>query len=326
MYKRREFLFMKVIPIHHPHDPLQLLTEEVVMVLGFFDGIHKGHQKVIQTGREIAKKRGLKLAVMTFNQHPAIIFQRKMPTEVTYLTNLEEKEKRMADLGVDILYIVDFTEEFSKLSPQKFVDEYIVDFHTKVAVAGFDYTYGHGTKEETSVEILPKYAKNRFEIVIVDEELLENEKISSTKIRLLMQKGDMLGVAKRLGHFYTTTGIVVHGDARGRLLGFPTANVQVDSSVYLPKNGVYAVRMKVGDIWYLGMGSIGHNDTFGSNRKLTVEINIFHFNQMIYDEKVIVEWHDYLRNQIQFENIDALVQQLNQDKNDTLHYFLKNDN
>lgn len=310
---------MQIIPIRHPFDSKQIPTDDVVMVLGFFDGVHRGHQKVIETGKKAAAEKGLKLAVMTFNQHPSIVFQKVLPENMKYLNSLQQKERLMEKLGVDILYIVDFTSAFAQLAPQAFVDQYIVGLHSKVAVSGFDYTYG--PKDVADVAHLPKYAQGRFEVVTVSKEELAGEKISSTRIRKLMESGQMEEVTELLGYVYEIEGTVVHGDARGRLLGFPTANIKVKSTVRLPRIGVYAVEIQIGDKWYIGMGSIGHNDTFGEGRELTVEVYILDFHQDIYGEQVTVRWNHYLRDQVKFDGAETLIAQLKQDELDTAAYF-----
>ena len=311
---------MQIIPIRHPYTADQIPTDEVVMVLGFFDGVHRGHQKVIETGKKVAQERGLKLAVMTFNQHPSIVFQKVLPENMKYLNSLEQKERLMEKQGVDILYVIEFTSAFAHLAPQEFVDQYIVGLHAKVAVSGFDYTYG--PKDIADVAHLPGYAKSRFEIATVSKEELDGEKISSTRIRDLMEQGKMEEVTELLGYVYETDGTVVHGDARGRLLGFPTANIKVKSTVRLPRIGVYAVKIQIGDNWHIGMGSIGHNDTFGDGRDLTVEVYILNFHQDIYGEQVTVRWNHYLRDQVKFDGAESLIVQLKQDEQDTADYFL----
>lgn len=312
---------MEIIRIRHPYQPEEISNEDVVLVLGFFDGIHKGHQAVIQKGKQIAESRGLKLAVMTFNQHPSIVFKKIQPDNMKYLTSLEQKEQLMAEQGVDILYIVEFTSAFAHLAPQDFVDQYIVGLHAKVAVSGFDYTYG--PKDIADVAHLPEYARERFDIITVSKKELDGYKISSTRIRELMEAGAMDEVAELLGYIYEIDGTVVHGDARGRLLGFPTANIKVKSTVRLPKEGVYAVELRIGDTWHVGMGSIGHNDTFGAGRDLTVEVYILDFHEDIYGEQVSVRWNHFLRDQVAFDGAEGLIKQLKQDEQDTADYFKK---
>lgn len=310
---------MQTIEIRHPYDKNKMPTEPVVLVLGFFDGVHKGHQKVIETGRKIAEEKGLKLALMTFNHHPSIVFKKEPVEKMRYLTSLEQKTALMASLAVDYLYVIEFTSDFAGLKPQDFVDQYIVGLHAKVVVAGFDYTYG--PREIADMACLPDYGRNRFEIVTVPKETLKGEKVSSTRIREALDTGNLKEVRELLGYTYSIDGTVVHGDARGRTLGYPTANVKIKSTTRLPKEGVYITEIKIGNQWYPSMGSIGRNDTFEKNRPVTVEVNILDFNQNIYGEQVSVRWLDYLRGQVAFDGVESLIAQLKQDEQDTRDYF-----
>ncbi|RHH69569.1 MULTISPECIES: bifunctional riboflavin kinase/FAD synthetase [Vagococcus] len=310
---------MQIINIHHPYDPEKLPQDDVVLALGFFDGVHRGHQEVINTAKKIANEKGLKLAVMTFNHHPAVVFQKIDHKKMKYITTIEQKEERMTRLGVDYLYVIEFTSSFAGLSPQEFVDEYMVGLHAKVVVAGFDYTYGK--KDTANMSVLPTYAKDRFEIVEVQKLSDREEKVSSTAIRECMKIGDMRAANQLLGYAYETTGVVVHGDKRGRLLGFPTANIKAPSYSLLPKVGVYVVKIKVADKWYMGMAQIGYNITFETNRPMTIEVNILDFSDDIYGEQVSVEWLHFLRGEKKFDNVDGLIAQLKQDEQDTREYF-----
>ncbi|MER2130820.1 MAG: riboflavin biosynthesis protein RibF [Carnobacterium inhibens] len=310
---------MEIIRLHHPYQVDEIPKDNVVLALGFFDGVHRGHQEVIGRARSIAEKDQLKLAVMTFNQHPSIVFQKLNPDHHKYLSTVSRKEELMEKIGVDFLYEVDFTSAFASLSPQDFVEQYIVGLHAQTVVAGFDYTFGK--KEVASMHHLPQYAKNRFEIVVVEKQTLKDDKISSTRIRLALEVGDMPVVNNLLGYIYASPGRVVHGDARGRLLGFPTANIEVENHVKLPRTGVYAVKILVGDQLYNGMASIGYNVTFEPNRPLTVEVYILDFNKDIYGEEVTVFWYEYLRDEEKFDSIDALIEQLKQDELDTAYFF-----
>ena len=310
---------MEIIEIHHPYKESQLPKEEVVLVLGFFDGVHRGHQAVINRGKEEAKAKGLKLAVMTFNQHPSIVFQKIDPTTMTYLTTVEQKASHMEKLGVDILYVIEFTSSFASLSPQAFVDQYMVGLHAKSVVAGFDYTYG--PRDIATMANLPNYTQDRLDVITVPKLEDHDVKVSSTEIRDFLAAGDMEKATEFLGYIYSIEGTVVHGDARGRTLGFPTANIKVSHLTRLPRKGVYAVKIKVANKWYEGMAQIGRNITFEPGRDITVEVNILDFNQDIYGEQVAVEWYHYLRDEIKFDGVEGLIKQLNQDKVDTAEYF-----
>lgn len=310
---------MEIIKLRHPYKMEEIPTDNVVLVLGFFDGVHKGHQKVIKEGRKIADETGLKLALMTFNQHSSIVFQKLQPENMKYLTSLEQKERIMQELGIDILYEIEFTSAFASIPPQQFVDEYIVGFHAQYAVSGFDYTYG--PRDIANVEHLPEYAKNRFEIVTVSKEEIDGIKVSSSRIRDLLDIGNMEEAAKLLGYVYEIDGTVMHGDARGRTLGFPTANIKYRSSVRLPMEGTYVCELKVGGQWYPAMGSIGHDSTFGEDRSLTVEIYILDFHQDIYGEQVSVRWYHLIRENSTFDGAGALINQLKKDEESTANYF-----
>ncbi|MGY3748151.1 riboflavin biosynthesis protein RibF [Vagococcus salmoninarum] len=310
---------MKIIEIHHPYQKELLPVEDIVLVLGFFDGVHCGHQEVIRQGKEAALAKGLKLAVMTFNQHPSIVFKKIQPETMKYLTSVEQKARHMADLGVDYLYVVEFTSAFASLAPQEFVDQYMLGLNAKVVVAGFDYTYG--PREIATMANLPNYCQERFEIITVPKQMTDNKKISSTEIRELMAGGKMAEVTNYLGYVYEIEGTVVHGDARGRTLGFPTANIKVKSNIRLPRKGVYAVKIKVADTWYRGMAQIGRNITFEADRDITVEVNILDFNRDIYGEQVSVAWYHYLRDEVKFTGVEGLISQLKQDQIDTEVYF-----
>ncbi|KRO15797.1 bifunctional riboflavin kinase/FAD synthetase [Lacticaseibacillus saniviri] len=310
---------MQVIDIKPPLNTTHVPDQPIVLALGFFDGVHRGHQAVLRRAKKLADELNQPLAVMTFDQHPAIIYRDLPESQVHYLSVRDRKIELMARFGVDQLYIVHFTPEFAALSPQEFVDQYIVGLHANQVVAGFDYTYGK--KDIANMQTLPQYAKDRFGITVVAEHDEAGKKISSTRIREALDEGDVDTANQLLGYTYRTTGIVVHGEARGRELGFRTANVETPAEERLPGIGIYAVELKVHDQWYQGMASIGRNVTFGDDRAVTVEINLFDFDQDIYDQPVAVRWWHYLRGEVKFSGADALVAQLHQDELDSKAYF-----
>ena len=306
---------LKLIKIKHPYHKDEIINEEIVLILGFFDGVHLGHQKVIKEGIRIAKERNLKVALMTFNRRPKMIYHKIDPEEYTYLTQPQQKYEILEELGLDIVYEVFYNSEFGNLSPQAFVDQYIVGWHAKVVVAGYDYTYGKPAI--ASMKHLPEYAKERFEIVQVNEEKVAGESISSTSIRSYIQKGEIEKANEMLGYFYETLGFVVRGDARGRELGFPTANIRPHPYTLLPQVGIYAVWFTVKGKRYMGMASIGYNVTFKDPQYLTVEVNIFDFNEEIYGDNVKIEWVAYLRGEVKFSSAEGLIKQLRQDERDS---------
>lgn len=313
---------MNIIRITHPYDPAEIYSKPIVLCLGFFDGLHLGHQEVIQEGKAISQQKGIPLALMTFDQHPKILYQQLNPDDVQYLTPLDRKMELMQEQGIDILYIVEYSKAFGLQDPQTFVDDYIVGLHTDTVVAGFDYTYG--PQPVANMKTLPEHGRGRFDIVEVSEKSIDRHKIGSTNIKELVQSGQIDLANRELGHIYETRGQVVHGDKRGRLLGYPTANIQTFPQHILPGIGIYVVEIQVKGRWYQGMASIGYNKTFEGNRELRCEVNIFDFDEDIYDETVAVRWYKYLRGEIKFSGADGLIEQLHQDKIDTQTYFANN--
>lgn len=305
---------MQVINIRQPFDPARIPDGNVVLAMGFFDGLHLGHQAVIERARNFAKEYGLPLAVLTYDHHPSIVYHAS-EQRITYLSPVQRKLELLDELGVDITYLVSFTSALSALKPQEFVDQYMIGFHAKIVVAGFDHTYG--PKDIATMANLPKFAKDRFKVVEVSENLDDDLKISSTRIRHELDEGNVSLANRLLGYSYQTSGTVVHGEARGRELGFPTANIEWPVEERMPGIGVYAVQLKVGEIWYDGMASIGYNVTFGDDRPKTLEINLFDFKNMIYGENVKVRWVARLRGEVKYTTAEALIDQLKNDEIET---------
>lgn len=310
---------MEVIFLEHPYDETQLVQEPIVLALGFFDGVHLGHRAVIQRAREEAEHRQLKLAVLTFNQHPKLVYTDIQPNQIDYLTTNERKKELLEELGVDVLYLMDFTLEFGMQTPQTFVDRYITDLHAKVVVAGYDYTYGK--KELANMQTLPEHARGRFEVIEVPKLTIESRKVGSSNIRDLIASGKIEQANRELGYIYETSGVVVHGEKRGRTIGYPTANIATTDGEMLPGRGIYVVECCVDNQWYKGMASIGYNVTFETKTGLTCEVHILDFDRMIYGETVRVRWHHYLRSEVKFNGVEDLIQQLDKDQVDTRHFF-----
>ena len=232
-----------------PKDP-------VVLALGFFDGVHRGHQAVIKQACQKAQEQNLKVAAMTFDHHASVVFEQPHQkfSPLSYLTSVERKAELMDELGVDILYVVDFTSAFGSLNPEDFVQQYMVDLNAKVVVAGIDYTFGPA--ELANMDTLPALAQSRFEVVKVPKIIFKDDKIGSGKIREMVTEGDIDEADSHLGYAFQTRGVVVHGEARGRELGFPTANIVSDENQITPGIGIYVVEIKVGERWYKGMASV----------------------------------------------------------------------
>lgn len=311
---------MELFRIGHPHSYEKQDFPPLAMALGYFDGVHLGHQEVIKEANKTAQSKGLKSAVMTFDPHPSVVLGKGIG-HVEYITPLEDKIGLIEQLGVDYLFIVHFTHEFAGLLPQEFIDEYVIGLNAKQAVAGFDFTYGKMGKG--TMETIQFHSRGQFDYTVVPKLSSSGEKISSTAIRACLRAGDMDKIPGFLGRRYTTAGAVIHGDKRGRTIGFPTANVDVPAEYILPPIGVYAVRIKVKGSWHQGVCNLGHKPTFKDVKasRPTVEVYIFDFNEEIYGEQVVVEWHQHIRSERKFSGIDELVEQIGKDKQEAQAYF-----
>ena len=311
---------MKVIAIKHPHPFTQDDFPELVMALGFFDGIHKGHQTVIETAKEIANFTNRKSAMMTFDPHPSEVL-RKKSEHSRYITPLDDKIEIVKSLGIDYLFVVHFCEEFASVSPQQFVDQYLVGLNVCHVVAGFDYSfgqYGKGIMEE-----MPLYANGRFTHTIVKKQILDDEKVSSSRIRNTLKVGDFTEFYHLVGRYYVTKGFVIHGEKRGRKLGFPTANIEVSDAYIFPATGVYAVCIQIEGKWYQGVCNVGYKPTFHEQQPEfpSVEIHVLDFSGDIYGAEVVVEWHTRLRSEQKFSGLEELVRQIQTDKENAQQYF-----
>lgn len=308
---------MEVIRLHYPLNNNQLPNEPVVLAMGFFDGVHRGHQHVIRRAKREADHRHLSLAVLTYDHAPGIVYQ-EYSGGYRYLTLTNHKVALMKQLGVDRVYLMSFTSLFASLSPQAFVDDFLMKLHPKVVVAGFDHTYGQDPSI-ANMHNLPRFSQGRFDVLTVPKlSTKHGHKIGSTAIRHLLNDGQISLANQQLGYYYTTSGLVVHGLARGRRLGFPTANIEWPNHQLIPAVGVYVVQLKIADgPWIGGMASVGYNITFGKAPHQTLEINLFNFHQMIYGESVQVRWIRKLRGEVKFDGAAELIAQLKQDQVDS---------
>ncbi|MGD6803066.1 bifunctional riboflavin kinase/FAD synthetase [Rossellomorea vietnamensis] len=313
---------MKVITVHHPHSFVPEDFPPLSMALGYFDGVHRGHQKVIKTAIKEAGESGLSTAVMTFDPHPSVVLGRKHK-HVHYITPLQDKIKLMEELGVEYLFIVRFTSDFANLHPQEYVDQYIINLNVRHVSAGFDFSYGKLGKG--NMETLQFHSRDKFSYTTVNKQTDHEEKISSTLIRKSLAEGEAEKVEHLLGRYYSTSGTVIHGDKRGRKIGFPTANIELSDDYIIPKLGVYAVRIFVQNHWHNGVANLGYKPTFNNpdDKVLSIEVHIFDYNSSIYGEEVKVEWHKYIRSEQKFNGIQQLIAQIEKDKQEAVSYFEK---
>lgn len=309
---------MKTINLQHPHGLNRDELQNTVAALGYFDGVHLGHQKVIQTAKAIADENKWQSAVMTFHPHPAVVLGKA--DRIPAITPLAEKEKAINKLGIDLLYVVRFDEAFSRLSPQQFIEDYIVELSIKHVVAGFDYTYGRFGKG--TMATIQTDARGRFDVTTVEKVEKDNEKISSTLIRSMIGSGEVEKLPQYLGRYYEMSGTVITGEKRGRTIGFPTANLSVSSEYVFPKKGVYAVKVKYENRSYNGVLNIGYKPTFHDHLpEPSIEVHILDFDQEIYGERLVIEWRKRLRDEKKFNSAEELIEQIKKDKREAEAYF-----
>ena len=306
--------------IHHGLDGFKKLDFAVV-TSGTFDGVHYGHQKILQRLEEITRKDDGESVLLTYWPHPRLVLFPDQ--ELFMLTSIEEKAELLSRKHVDHLVIIPFTEEFSNLSSESFIKDILVDrIGTKKLVIGYDHKFGKnrsGSFEELKKDG-PIYG---FEVEEIPKQMIENNAVSSTKIRKALIDGDIDIANEYLGRSFCIHGKVIEGDKIGRTLEFPTANIEVFfKHKLIPAEGIYAVKVDVGNECYKGMLNIGFRPTFGGTQK-RVEVNIFDFDNNIYREEIKVEFYHKIRSEIKFQNVGALKLQLQQDKKAALS-ILKN--
>ncbi|HFU4011257.1 TPA: bifunctional riboflavin kinase/FAD synthetase [Streptococcus suis] len=285
-----------------------------VLVLGYFDGLHLGHKALLDRARKVADEQGLTVTVLTFPETPRLAFARFSPDLLLHLTSQEKRFQLMEQYGVDQLVLTDFTSEFAANSPQEFIDRYIKGINARVLVAGFDYHFGNCRADVSDLTAL-------FEgqVEIVEEVQVDGLKVSSSRIRQEIQAGNMSLVNRLLGYSFSTEGIVVHGDARGRIIGYPTANLTPFDRVHLPPAGVYVADVEIDGERFRAMASVGKNVTFDGT-EMRIEAHIFQFNRYIYGEKMTIYWLDKIRDMVKFDGIDSLMEQMKEDEKVALHW------
>ncbi|MDM5316480.1 riboflavin biosynthesis protein RibF [Fictibacillus sp. b24] len=305
---------METIVISHPHHFQQDSLPPTILALGYFDGIHVGHQRVIRTAVELANKNGAVPAVMSFHPHPSVVLG-KADHNWTYITPLEEKKKVLENMGVERFYLVKFDHVFAALDTKDFVDQYIIGLNVQHVVTGFDFSYGKYGKG--NVETLVKESNGQFGQTVIEKIEKDGEKISSTLIRHFLKEGLVEELVPYLGRRYKLNGTVIHGDKRGRTIGFPTANL--DTEEYsLPKVGVYAVEVYIDNEKYFAMANVGYKPTFKDDQKKpSLEVHVFDFNKEIYGKSISVTWLKRIRDEKKFNGIEELIAQLHADKSKT---------
>ncbi|TDK42804.1 bifunctional riboflavin kinase/FAD synthetase [Algoriphagus formosus] len=280
-----------------------------VVTSGTFDGVHLGHQKILQRIREIAKSIKGETILLTFWPHPRLVLYPK-EHNLRLLSTFEEKAKLLRQFGIDHLISIPFTKEFSQLTSQEFIQNILVDkIKTKKLVIGYDHRFGKN--REGSFEYLQQHSGEfGFDLEEISRQDVDEIGVSSTKIRNALESGDIITANNFLGRPYELNGLVIKGQQIGRSIGFPTANVHIPNSYKLiPKDGVYAVEASVNGSLYKAMLNIGNRPTVDGSSK-SVETHLFDFEGDLYDKQITIYLRDYLREEQKFESLEALKSQL----------------
>ena len=290
---------------------ISVIPDGVAVALGAFDGIHIGHKKLIENIIEYAKQNGCKTCVFTFDV---------LPSGAKYIMSTNQRNKILADMGIDYLYIQHFDPGFKSMSAGEFMSKYLMQ--AKFISVGFNFRFGANRMGDT--KMLEEFCtENHIEINVEDPIMYDGEIVSSTLIRKAIKECDFDKVNAILGRPFCIEGIVVHGEALGRTMGFPTANLQIDASMSVPCEGVYVTATQVEGVLYKSFTNYGSKPTF-ENDKILLETHLFDFDGDLYGKEIKVYFMDKIRGIIKFSSIEALKSQLLEDKSKILKFFSKN--
>jgi riboflavin kinase/FMN adenylyltransferase len=284
-----------------------------VVTIGTFDGVHLGHQSIFKKMKEEALQIGGETVVITFFPHPRLVLYQDS-LDLKFINTQQKKIERLEKAGIDHLIIIPFTKAFSKNSSEEFIANYVVKYvKPEIIIIGYDHHFGKNREGNISLldNIKEKY---HFRVAQLAPYYVDGMPVSSTRIRNLLHHGNVKEANQLLGYEYAITGTVVHGNGIGHGIGFPTANIEIPNEYKLiAANGVYACRVLINHRIYKGMGNIGVRPTI-DHGNLTIEVNIFDFNEDIYDKSIMIQFVDRLRDEKKFANLAALKAQLEIDK------------
>ena len=286
--------------------------QPTVLTIGTFDGVHLGHQKIIERVVATARQEGLLATIFTFFPHPRMVVQHDKSLKLIH--TLEEKKQLLQRLGVDLLVVQPFNEAFAQLTAEEFVSTILVQhLNVKKVIIGYDHRFGRNrTANINDMRLFGE--KYGFAVEEISVQEVDEVSVSSTKIREALNKGDVTTAEHYLGTPYSLTGTVVHGLKLGRTLGYPTANIQVTEDYKLiPKDGVYAVYSYIGAQKVYGMMSIGKNPTI-EGKGASIEVYFFDFNGDLYDRELTIYFVKYLREERKFSSVALLKKQLQEDE------------
>ncbi len=292
-----------------------------MVTLGTFDGVHLGHQKIINRILNSSKNEDLESVVLTFAQHPRTVIQSE--SNIKLLNTNDEKVKLLEKSGIDNLVFLDFNSKFSELSGEEFVKSILVDtLHIQKIIIGYDHRFGKNRSSDIH-DLIYFGKKYHFDVEQISAEEINEITVSSTKTRNAILNGDIKLANQYLGYTYFFSGKVVKGKQLGRTIGFPTANIEIENpQKIIPKNGVYIVEGTWNNITHKGMMNIGTRPTI-DGKNLSIEVHFLDVNEDLYDLNITISVFDFIREEIKFNSFEDLKQQLHEDKTTATAYFLR---
>ncbi len=297
-------------------------THETYVTIGTFDGVHIGHQKIVKDLVKQAHDNNKKSALLTFFPHPRMVLQKEASIEL--INTIEERKKLLEKTGLDYLIIHPFSREFSRLSALDFVRDVLVNqLNVSKLIIGYDHHFGKN--REGNIEQLTEYSHiYNFKVQEIPAQDIDTVAVSSTKVRRALKEGLLKTANKYLGYNFTITGKVVNGKKIGHKIGFPTANIEIKEDYKLiPKAGVYIVKSIIKNNTFYGMMNIGNRPTLNGSHQ-TIEVNYFNFSEDLYNQILEIELLYFLRNEEKFNSLEALTEQLKQDKLASLEFINNN--
>ncbi len=314
---QKSFIFVikyEVVNIFNGFEEVKAIKNPI-LTIGTFDGVHIGHQKIIQQLNEVAERVGGESVLFTFYPHPRMVL---FPENhgLKLIQTQAEKVQKLQRFGLDNVIVHPFSKSFSSISAVNFVRDYLVNqLHVHTVIIGYDHQFGKN--REGSLELLKELAPiYEFNVIEIQAQDIDDVNVSSTKIRSALKEGDISTANNYLGEPFQLTGKVVHGQKIGRSLGFPTANIAVESDVkIIPKAGVYFVRVHLeGAKPAVGIMNIGKRPTLYTDNAQSIEVHILDYNGTIYGQYITLELLEKLRDEIKFDSTEALVQQIQKDE------------
>lgn len=298
--------------IYHGIEDFKKLDYAVV-TSGTFDGVHVGHQKILERLKEVARKNNGETVLLTYWPHPRLVLYPEQ-TDLKLLNTFEEKAGLLREQGIDHLLRIPFTKDFSNTTSEDFIKKLLVDqIGTKKLVIGYDHRFGKN-REGSFEHLKANSSKYGFDVEEISRQDVEDVAVSSTKIRTGLFEGDVATASHLLGRPYRMMGRVVKGEKIGRMIGFPTANIEIEFKHKLvPADGSYAVLVYRDNTPLKGMLNIGNRPTVGGKSR-TIEVNLFDFDEDIYGENIAIDFIDRIRNEVKFDDIETLTKQLHRDK------------